>query len=124
MALDALAALFRRTNPGVPLPRTCKAAHVRIVEACTASGDWNADAARQMHLDAIEGAFTRSTSGAPTPKFIWGQLCHFLANARIGRAARLQPPAPARPKKREPEDPPASHEWLAAHLRGVTASLV
>jgi hypothetical protein len=96
---------------------------VRLVEACAAKATWDATTLEQTHLDAIAGAFERSTSGAPTPMFIWGQFHFFLKNARIGRAIRLKPKAVTRPKASEPEEAPASLEWLAEHLRGVNERL-
>jgi hypothetical protein len=123
LALKALAALHQRANPGIPLPRACDAANVRLVEACAAKGTWNASELEQTNLDAIAGAFDRSTSGAPTPMFIWGQLHFFLKNARIGRALRLKPKPVLRPRAAGPEEAPASLEWLAEHLRGVNERL-
>jgi hypothetical protein len=119
LALDALAAYFVRANPGIPLPRACDAGDVRLVEACTAGGTWEVEKLRQAHLDAIDGAFEKAPPDrAPTPRYIWGQYRFFLAHAAIGRAKRLRAETPPKPKKpRPPEDPPASTEWLAEHMR-------
>lgn len=122
LALQALAELHRRANPGIPLPRTCEAAHVRLVEACAAQGAWDAATLEQTHLDAIAGAFERSTAGAPTPMFIWGKYFFFLKNARVGRALRLKP-TPAPPKRPLPEEPPAPPDWVASHIGAAREAL-
>jgi hypothetical protein len=101
-------------------------ADVRLVEACTAdaAGDRSdAQMLAQMHVDAIEGAFTRSTTGDPTPKFIWGQLRHFLTNARIGRTKRLEPAPRPPPPRRVKDEPAAPLEWVALHMSRATAEL-
>jgi hypothetical protein len=127
LALDALAVRFLRANPGIPLPRTCDAGDVKLVEACTAKGTWDAQTLRQTHLDAIDGAFEKAPPDRPpTPMYIWGQFRFFLENARIGRAKRLRAEAPPpKPKKDRPppEDPPASSEWLEQHMREARARL-
>lgn len=122
LALQALAELHRRANPGIPLPRTCEATHVRLVEACAAQGVWDAATLEQTHLDAITGAFERSTSGAPTPMFIWGKYFFFLKNAGVGRALRLKP-KPRPPRRPPPEEPPAPPEWVAKHISAAGEAL-
>ncbi len=124
LALDALAIRFRRAHPGVPLPRTCDATDVKLVEACTANGTWDVETLRQTHLDAIDGAFEKAPpERPPTPRYIWGQFRFFLAHAGVGRSKRLsaKPPKPKQP--RPPEGPPASSEWLEQHMREASALL-
>jgi hypothetical protein len=125
LALDALAIRFRRAHVGIPLPRTCDAADVKLVEACTANGTWDVETLRQTHLDAIEGAFEKAAPDRPpTPRYIWGQFRFFLAHASVGRAKRLRAGAPPKAKKaRPPEDPPASFAWLEQHMREASARL-
>ncbi len=126
LALDALAARFRRAHPGVPLPRAADAADVKLVEACTANGTWDVETLRQTHLDAIEGAFEKAPpERPPTPKYIWGQFRFFLRHASVGRAKRVsvEAPKPKSKQPRPPEDPPASSEWLEQHMRDAAALL-
>jgi hypothetical protein len=125
LALDALATRFRRAHVGIPLPRACDAADVKLVEACTANGTWDVETLRQTHLDAIEGAFDKAPPDRPpTPRYIWGQFRFFLAHASVGRAKRLRAEVAPKPKKvRLPEDPPASSEWLEQHMREASARL-
>jgi hypothetical protein len=123
IAWQALAVLFRRANPELPLPRSLDARDIALVEACTESCTWDAATLEQLHLDAIEGALVRTTMQPPTARFIWGRLDQFLAHARHGRSLRLAPKPPPRAKRRVAAETPATCPQIVEAATAIIARL-
>jgi hypothetical protein len=122
VAHAGLVALFRRKHPGRPLPRRFDPGELDLVAQCVEDADWEEPVDAETQADAVAGAFLLSKDRAPTVKFIWGNVDHFLAHVARGRKLRRAPSvAPPRPKPKTDEAPASLEERLAsiARIRAV-----
>jgi len=89
IACRALAERMLRKHPTRPAPRWFDASDVAMVAACAAALESSEQAKMLALRDAIAGAFLVSKDGAPTVRFIWEKLEHFLDHVERGRRRRL-----------------------------------
>jgi hypothetical protein len=89
IARRALAERMAKKHPTRSPPRWFDSVEVAVVAACAAAIEGDADAKVTAQRDAIAGAFLVSTEGAPTVRFIWGNLDHFFDHVERGRRRRL-----------------------------------
>jgi hypothetical protein len=108
LARIALAERMKRKHPKRPPPRWFDRADVEMVAACAAAADGDRDAKLQALRDSIVGAFGVSKDGAPTSRFIWAKLEHFLEHVELGRCRRCAQERNARPRMESAPAPPAA----------------
>jgi hypothetical protein len=110
VARAALVERMARKHPERPAPRWFDAGDVAMVAACAAALEGGADEKLIGLRDAISGAFLVSKDGAPTVRFIWEKLDHFLDHVERGRRRRLaqeraaQRAAAARERRPQPPE--------------------
>jgi hypothetical protein len=85
IARVALAERMKRKHPERPPPRWYDRADVDAVARCTAAVEGDREAKLAANRAAIHGAFCASKEGAPTARFIWAKLEHFLEHVERGR---------------------------------------
>jgi hypothetical protein len=85
LARIALSERIKRKHPKRPPPRWFDRADVEMVAVCAAAVDGDREARLHALRDSIVGAFSASKEGAPTSRFIWGKLEHFLEHVERGR---------------------------------------
>ena len=88
LARLALAERMKRKHPKRPPPKWFDRGDVEMVAACAAAVDGARDAKAEALRDSIAGAFCASKD-APTSRFIWEKLDHFLDHVERGRRRRL-----------------------------------
>ena len=118
LARIALAERMKRKHPKRPPPRWFDRGDVEFVAACAAAVDGDRATKLQALRDSILGAFGVSKDGAPTSRFIWGKLEHFLEHVESGRRRRVAEERNARsreeavanpsPRATSPPIPPAN----------------
>jgi hypothetical protein len=89
VARVALGEHFERRCPGRRAPRVFDDTDVERVARCAAAVEGDEETKLRTLRDAIEGAF-RASNRAPTVRFIWERLEHFLAHAERGQRARAR----------------------------------
>jgi hypothetical protein len=106
VARVALSDRMKRKHPKRPAPRWYDSADVEMVARCTASVDGDRVAKLTANRQAISGAFGASKRGAPTVRFIWGKLEHFLEHVdRGGRRPSAHTVEGQRPADENPTAP-------------------
>lgn len=88
LARLALAERMKRKHPKRPPPKWFDRGDVEMVAVCAAAVDGARDAKAEALRDAISGAFCASKD-APTSRFIWEKIEHFLDHVERGRRRRL-----------------------------------
>ena len=116
IALDALAAYFRRRHPGMAPVRTFDAQDVDAVARCAGSVTGDREAKLRALLDSVEGAFLASPR-PPTVRFVWGRIEHFLVHAERGRRLRLRREHDASDAKRSAHATSTAHAAAAPDAR-------
>jgi hypothetical protein len=83
----ALVERMRRKHPTrlIPATRAFDPDEIAMVAACSAAVDGDREAKLAAHRQALTGAFAASKDGAPTVRFTWGTLDHFLDHVERGR---------------------------------------
>jgi hypothetical protein len=107
IARKALAERMARKHPSRPTPRWFDARELLMVASCTAAVGGDTEAKMLAQRDAIAGAFVASKDGAPTVRFIWEKLDHFLDHLERGRRRRLADERETRLLARRDASPPA-----------------
>jgi hypothetical protein len=85
IARAALAKRMKRKHPERLPPRWYDRSDVEMVARCTAAVEGGREAKLAANRAAIQGAFCASKEGAPTVRFIWAKLEHFLEHVERGR---------------------------------------
>jgi helix-turn-helix protein len=85
IARIALAERMKRKHSERPPPRWYDRADLEMVARCTAAVEGDREAKLAANRAAIDGAFGASKEGAPTARFIWAKLEHFLDHVERGR---------------------------------------
>jgi Helix-turn-helix domain len=84
IARVALAERMKRKHPERPPPRWYDRADVEMVARCTAAVEGDRETKLAANRAAIDGALCASKEGAPTARFIWAKLEHFLDHVERG----------------------------------------
>jgi hypothetical protein len=119
IARIALAERMKRKHPKRSPPRWFDRADVEMVAFCAAAIDGDREAKLQALRESIFGAFSASKDGAPTSRFIWAKLEHFLEHVEQGRRRAQVEERDAR--RRTEEDRGAASEWRAGVARAGDA---
>jgi hypothetical protein len=100
---------MKHKHPKRPPPRWFDRADVEMVAVCAASIEGNREVKLQALRDSIVGAFSASKDGAPTSRFIWGKLEHFVEHVERGQRKAQAEERDAH--RRTEEDRRATSEW-------------